>query len=802
METLPKKEKIYLIIFWSLIGIPFLTIFFLLALISFDAFGPMPSFEELENPKSKLASEIISSDQQQLGKYYKEENRTIVNFDDISSNLVNALVATEDIRFYDHSGIDGRGLLRVLFRTLMLGQESKGGGSTITQQLAKNLFPRDTISNRSKFVKLTFTAVAKLKEWITAIKLERNYTKDEILVMYLNTVPFGSNAFGIKSASRTYFSKDPNMLTLGEAATLIGMLKAPSYYSPRNHPERSRLRRNTVINQIQKYQKSLTKLTGFKKSTPQQFDSIRALPIKLSYRAQAHNEGLATYFREFLRIMMTAKKPEKSKYTDIRSYMEDSLEWENNALYGWCNKNFKPDGTPYDLYRDGIKIYTTINSKMQKYAEEAVSEHLGLSKESLQKEFDLDLKKRKRNPFSADLSDKQIKDIMWSSIRRSERYRVLKSTGLDSAEIMKNFNTKTEMSVFSWKSGEIDTLLTPYDSILYYKRFLRAGFMAMEPQSGFVKAYVGGINFNHFKFDHVMLSKRQVGSTFKPFIYTMAMMPGGFSPCYKIPNIAVTFDMPKGQKPPTYTPQYSGSKLDGQMIPIKVGLALSLNQISAWIMKQYNPNAVVELAHKMGIKSYLDPVYSLCVGSAEVKLAEMVSAYDTYPNKGVFVEPLFVTRIEDKNGNVISTFKAKKVEVLSEGTAYRMVYMMQGVVDGGTSSRIRYKYGMKNEMAGKTGTTNNQSDGWFIGFVPNLVAGGWVGGEERSIRFSTTALGQGSTVALPIWALFFQKVYADGTLGVSKANFEKPDNDDGIELDCGKYEQGNNSNLYNEEEIY
>ena len=794
---------------WLAFALPVFFLLLIIILIATENLGYIPPFEELENPKSNLASEVISSDNQLLGKYYKE-NRTIVNFEDLSPNVVNALIATEDARFYSHSGIDFKALARVFFGVIT--GRSQGGGSTITQQLAKNLYrmrevDNDSLSEPGFLGKLWSTGIMKFQEWVTAVLLERKYTKDEILVMYLNTVTFGQNAFGIKSAARIYFNTSPDSLRIEQAAVLVGLLKAPTFYSPKRNPENSFRRRNTVLKQIERYQGRLNELTGYKELTDEQYDSLRKIPLTIDYQRQEHDEGISTYFREYLRGIMTADKPDIKKYPawSRNKYYEDSVEWVNNPLYGWCSKNKKPDGSSYNLYNDGLKIYTTINSQMQDYAEKSVSEHMGLGYNingkkypSLQETFEkVEINKRKNAPFSWRITDEQYMQIMWNAVRRSERYRVAHSDkGLDSAAIMKEFKTKTDMAVFSWK-GEIDTVMTPWDSILYYKKFLRAGFMSMEPQTGFVRAYVGGINFVHFKFDHVMIARRQVGSTFKPFVYTLAMMPGGYSPCYEIPNIPVVFEMPAGQHPPTYSPQFSTSKLDGQMVSLKTGLALSLNQVSAWVMKQYSPEAVIEIARKLGITSQLDPVYSLCVGSAEVKLGEMVAAYAAYANKGVWVEPLFVTRIEDKNGNIISVFKPKKKHAIDENTAYRMVEMMRGVVDIGTSTRIRNTFALTNQIAGKTGTTNNNSDGWFIGFTPDLVSGGWVGGEERSIQFSSTNYGQGANMALPFWALYMRRIYANGKLGYSKSiKFDIPDNPDNVVTDCNEYKNGQINNIF------
>jgi len=778
--------------FWIFILIPIVFVFILFILISSGNMGYMPPFEELENPQSNLASEVISSDQELLGKYYRE-NRTIVQFENLPSHLVNALVATEDIRYYEHSGIDARGLFRVLFKTLILRDKSSGGGSTITQQLAKNLFPRDTIRNRSGISKFGNLAITKFKEWVIAVKLERRYTKEEILAMYFNTVPFGSETFGIKSASRTFFNSSPDSLNIQEAAMLVGMVKGPSMYNPKRNPKRAKARRNTVFEQMEKYDYI----------TKEECDSLKKLPPGLDYKVQSHNQGPATYFREYLRGVMTAKKPDRENYssTNMAKFLEDSTDWADNPLYGWCNKNLKANGEPYNIYSDGLKIYTTINSKMQRYAEEAMTEHMGGDLQPLFYKFK---KGNKKAPFDWQMTDQQIGRIYYNAMVRSERYQMLKRAKMDSAEIVKNFRTPTHMQVFKW-TGEIDTIMTPLDSIKYYKFFLHAGLMSMEPQTGYVRAYVGDINFFHFKFDNVMQTRRQVGSTFKPLIYTLAMMPGGYSPCHKVPNIPVSFPMPDGQ--PEYTPRYKSPKgYEGKLIPLRMGLAYSLNQISAWVLKQYSPEEAVDLARRMGVRSPLQAVYSICVGSAEIKLSEMVGAYGTFINKGVYSEPIIVTRIEDKTGNIIGpTLKSKKREVMSEGTAYRMISLMQGVVEMGTGRVLRYKYNFKNDIAGKTGTTNDNSDAWFIGCVPNLVTGVWVGGEERSIRFGSGVYGQGASAALPIWGLYMQRVYKDGTLEVSDDNFVLPESSDGIPMDCSKYKefQGDDEEYINPgDEVY
>ncbi len=794
MTDIQKKKAIKT--FWIVFTIPILFMIVLFTVISVGGQGLprenlryMPNFKELENPQSNLASQVFSSDQELLGKYYYEENRTVVEFENLPTHLVNALVATEDARFYEHSGIDAIGLFRVLVKTVILGDKGSGGGSTITQQLAKNLFPRDT-QKRSKIGKIAALAFTKFKEWVIAVKLERNYTKEEILAMYFNTVPFGSMTYGIKAASKTFFGCSPDSLTVEQAALLVGVVNAPTYYSPVRNPENSLNRRNNVV---------LAQMKKYGYLTEQEYDSLIQIPLELNYSVQSHSHGIGTYFREYLKQVLTAKEPVREDYANYKSYQDDSVMWADHAWYGWCRKNKKPNGETFNLYNDGLRIYTTINSHMQKYAEEAVREHMG---GYLQPLFNKTKKGKSRAPYHWKLTQRQINRIYYLAMRRSERYRVLKNEmKLDSAAIIKNFETPTDMTVFSWH-GDIDTVMTPMDSIRYYKFFLHSGLMSMEPQTGYVRAYVGDINYDHFKFDNVMQTRRQVGSTFKPIIYTMAMMPGGFSPCHKVPNVEVSFDMPDGT---VYTPRFSSSKSDGQMITLKRGLAGSLNQISAWVLKRYGPKMAVDLAHKMGIQSEIPEVPSICVGAAEIKLSEMVSAYGTFADRGVWTEPIFITRIEDKNGNILATFKPKKQEVISEGTAYRMIDLMRGVVDAGTSTAIRHKYKIMNPVAGKTGTTNDNSDGWFIGIVPNLVTGVWVGGEERGIRFDYGGYGQGSSMALPIWALYMQRVYRDKALEISTGNFPLPESMDGIEIDCSRYkEEDGATEVYDnpDEDIY
>ena len=733
--------------FWICLTVPVLMVVGLLALVW--AFADIPSFEELENPDSKLATQVIAEDGEILTTFHIE-NRSYVTYEELSPNLVNAAIATEDVRFHRHSGIDFRALGRVAFKTVLGGNSGQGGGSTLTQQLAKTLYPREDVSSRIPGVSVLKMVWIKLKEWITAVKLERNYTKDEIMNMYMNQVFFGSNAYGIKAASQTFFGKNPIDLTVEESATLVGMVNKPTRYNPVLNPDKSLVRRNFVISQMEK--------AGF--LTKEERDSIQQIPISLSYQIQDHNAGLGPYFRDMLRRTMNAKEPKKSSYAQYEDYVVDSLLWADDGLYGWLNKNKKADGSSYNLDKDGLRIYTTINYKMQKYAEEAVAEHLG---KDLQKSFWRDLRWKTNKPFSNDIPKETIDQLMKQARRWSDRYRIMKNNGATEAQIRKSFDEPVKMRVFSWnKKGYIDTVMTPDDSIRYYKSHLRAAFMAIEPNTGHVKAYVGGPNYRYFKYDNVRQGKRQVGSTIKPFLYTLAMQEG-MSPCDKVVNVPQTFIV--GDT--TWTPKSTDKdEWIGQTVTLKWGLTKSSNNISAYLMKQYGPNAMVDMMRKMGVGSYLDPVYPLCVGSADISVYEMVAAYNTFPSKGVYVSPIFVTRIEDSMGNVLGEFNNQKREAVSEYTAYLMANLMQGVVNSGTGVRLRAKYGLKGEIAGKTGTTNDQSDGWFIGYTPSLTAGVWVGAEDRQVHFESLSLGGGSNMALPIWGLFMQKVMKDGTLGV------------------------------------
>jgi len=773
-----KRRNIYTVILWVVGIAPLLGIIFLFYVIASGKMGFMPSFAELENPKTNLASEVFSADGKLLGKFYLQ-NRSFVSYNQLSTNIINALIATEDMRFRQHAGIDGKSLIRVFYG--IISGHSKGGGSTITQQLAKNLFPRDTTIYHNKLKKISNLAFAKFKEWVTAIKLERNYTKDEILTMYLNTVTFGSETYGIKSAARTFFNTSTDSLNLQESALLVGLLKAPTRYSPLLHPTRSLKRRNIVLSQMKKY--------GY--ITKAQYDSISALPIQLKFKIQNHRQGLATYFREYIRNLLTAKKPDKSRYINMQTFYEDSLEWATNPAYGWCNKNKNAKGEYYNLYKDGLKIYTTIDSRMQKYAENAVKDHL---KNDLQKAFFREQKGRKKAPFAWNVSYKQIKHLMEASMKRTDRYWRLKRQGLSLDSIKAIFKIPVPTKVFSW-DGYIDTVLSPWDSIRYSKFFLQAGLMSMETSTGYVKAYVGGIDFRYFQYDHVTKAKRQVGSTFKPFLYTLAMQEG-YSPCYKVPNVSVTFELPEGK---IWSPKNADiTKYEGKMVSLKWGLANSVNNISAWLMKQFTPEAVIKIARNMGVVSHIDPYPSICLGTPDISLYEMVGAFNTFPNKGIYIKPIFINKIEDKNGTIIQTFSASQNEAMNEKTAFLMVNMMEGVVNQGTAIRLRYKYGFKNQIGAKTGTTQNQSDGWFIAYVPRLSTGIWVGGEDRAIHFRGIHYGQGANMALPIWALYMKQVYADSSLGYSVNEKFIKSQSFNINMDCDKYDkehENSNNNI-------
>lgn len=733
--------------FWSIVGAGLAAIVLVFWMITKGWLGYLPPLDELQNPKNKFATEIISSDMQLLGRYYRNENRVGVAYTDISPNMINALIATEDVRFYDHTGVDLKSLFRAV---IMLGKA--GGGSTITQQLAKQLWsPRaNNIFER---------ALQKPIEWVIATKLERLYSKEEILTMYLNQFDFLYNAVGIKSAAQVYFSTTPDALKMEEAAMLVGMCKNPSLYNPRRRPENALNRRNTVLNQMEKYDYI----------TQEVCDSLKALPVELKYQSVDHKQGLAPYFREYLRQVLTAKEPKKSNYSEWNQlqYEIDKRQWEENPLYGFCNKNHKPDGTPYDLYQDGLRIYTTIDSRMQQYAEEAVNEHM----QALQKTFFREKRNKSYAPFSQDLTPEDVDAIMTRSMRQTDRYRALKKQGLNDNDIKQVFNTPVAMRVFSY-NGLIDTTMTPLDSIRWNKHFLRCGFMSMESHSGAVKAYVGGPNFTHFQYDMVTTGRRQVGSTIKPYLFTLAMDEGMW-PCDSTVNDSITLIDGNGV---AWTPRDEHVKNQGEMVTLNWGLEKSSNWITAYLMSLFTPEQLVRLMRSFGIEGQLDPVVSLCLGPCEVSVKEMVDAYTTFPNKGIRVEPLYVTRIEDNNGNVLATFMPKTYEIISETTSYKMIYMLRNVMDHGTGVRARFRYGLKVPMGGKTGTSQNHSDGWFVGFTPSLVSGVWVGGEDRSIHFDNMSAGQGANMALPIWAMYMQKVYADEELGYSvEEQFDVPE---------------------------
>ncbi len=708
--------------------------------------GYMPELRQLENPVNKFASQVFSADGKLLGTWsYSKENRIFVSYDDLSPYLVQALIATEDARFYSHSGIDYIALFRAIIKRGLMQQKSAGGGSTITQQLAKQLYSEKASSTRERLFQ-------KPIEWVIALKLERFYTKEEIITLYLNKFDFLHNAVGIKTAANTYFSKEPHDLSLLEAATLIGMCKNPSYFNPVRFPERCAERRNIVLRQMSKAS-YITKAEAEEESLQ---------PLTLNFHRVDHKEGIATYLREYLRQILMAKEPKRSNYASWQKqkYYEDSLAWKEDPLYGWCTKNLNREGKPYNIYLDGLKIYTTIDSRMQAYAEEAVEKHVV---GELQPAFEKELKKNKNAPYAAAVSAADAQNNLRRAKRQSERYTQMKKQGFSDSEIDDAFNTPVEMSVYT-PAGDIDTVMSPMDSIKYYKSFLRTGFMCMENETGYVKAYVGGTDYSHFQYDMCIQGRRQVGSTIKPFLYTLAM-ENGWTPCDLAPNVAQTYYTEDGK---AWTPRNGSRKRYGEMVTLSWGLAQSNNWISAWLMNQLSPAALVRLIHNFGVQNReIYPALSLCLGTCDISVAEMVGAYTAFSCKGVRRCPLFVTRIEDNDGNVLADFSTRMFDTISEEAAYKMVSMMRGVIDGGTGSRMRFRYGIKAQMAGKTGTTNDNSDGWFIGYTPSLSFGAWVGGDERDIHFNSMALGQGANASLPIAALFLQKVYADPQLGYS-----------------------------------
>lgn len=707
--------------------------------------GYMPNLYQLENPVNKYASQILSADGKLLGTWsYSRANRIYVGYDELSPWLVKALIATEDERFYQHSGIDYKAIVRAVVKRGILGHAEAGGGSTITQQLAKQLYSDVAHNSMERLLQ-------KPIEWVIAVKLERYYTKEEIITLYLNYFDFLHNAVGIKTAARTYFNKEPENLSLPEAATLIGMCKNPSYFNPVRKPERTRERRNVVINQMVK--------AGYVTKTDAELYKNESLGLR--FHRTDHKEGLAPYLRERLRTMLMAKRPRRSDYASWQDqkYYEDSLAWEQDPLYGWCNKNKKKDGSPYNIYSDGLKIYTTIDSRMQQYAEESVEEHVA---GYLQPIFDKEKASQPTRPFSKQLTEEEVNSIMRRAMRQSERYIKMKKAGADDQQINKAFNTPTEMTVFTYH-GDTDTIMTPMDSIRYYKSFLRAGFMCMDTRTGYVKAYVGGPDYRYFQYDMAGVGRRQVGSTIKPFLYTLAM-ENNWSPCDLAPNVQQTYIVAGKQ----WTPRNSSRKRYGEMVTLKWGLAQSNNWISAYLMSRLSPSAFVRLLHQFGILNRdIHPSMALCLGPCDISVAEMTAAYTAFANKGIRSAPLYVSRIEDSDGNVITEFQTNMTEVISEESAYKMIIMLQGVMNGGTGSRMRFKYGINADMGGKTGTTNRNSDGWFVFFTPSLAAACWVGGEDRDIHFNSMTYGQGASSALPVSALFLQKVYKDETLGYS-----------------------------------
>ena len=747
-------RKRFIHILWALLAGGIVSAIVGFFAIWFGWIGYMPDIEDLQNPINRFATQVYSSDGKVIGTWnLNKENRIVIPYKKMSPYLVQALVATEDERFYEHSGIDFRALGRAIIKRGILGQANAGGGSTITQQLAKQLYSSTAQSAAQRMLQ-------KPIEWVIAIKLERYYTKEEIIALYLNYFDFLHNAVGIKTAANTYFNKEPKDLTVCEAATLIGLCKNPSLFNPVRYPERAKDRRNVVLSQMVK--------AGYMDRA--EYQNYSSEPLTLNFHRTDHKDGTATYLREFLRRYMMAKRPVRTDYPSWNNvqFVADSIAWDTDPLYGWCNKNFKKDGSPYNVYSDGLKVFTTIDSRMQKYAEEAVYQHVA---RYLQPAFDKENKPKPSSPYSDKLTPQQIRYILNRSITQSERWRTMKAAGCTPEEIKEAFRKKIEMTVFTYH-GDIDTLMSPLDSIRYYKGFLRSGFMSMDPKTGAVKAYVGGLDYPHFMYDMVSLGRRQVGSTIKPFLYSLAM-ENGFTPCDYAPNRQRTYIV--GGRP--WTPRNVSHARYGQMVPLKWGLAQSNNWISAYLMSKLNPNQFVQILHDFGIHNPdIHASMSLCLGPCEVSVSEMVSAYTVFANHGIRTAPMFVSRIEDNEGNTIATFQPRMNEVIGAANAMKMLTMLMGVVDNGTAGRLRYRYNFQGQIGAKTGTTNNNSDGWFIGFTPQLVSGCWVGGEDRDIHFDRGQMGQGATMALPIWAIFMKKVYADRSLGIDPmAKFDLPE---------------------------
>lgn len=749
---------------WILFGVGVTALFFIFISLSKGWMGDVPSVDDLEDPIDKFATQVISADGIVLGTFARsEDNRVWMGFDELSPYIVQALVATEDVRFQEHCGIDAKAIIRAVVKRVILQQRSAGGGSTITQQLAKQLYTEHVARNSLQ------RALQKPSEWVIAVKLERYYTKEEILTLYLNKYDFGNNAIGIYTASRTYFGKDPINLNTEEAAMLVGMCKNSSLYNPLRRKDLTRERRNVVLSQMEK--------AGFLSSLAK--DSLQDTELVLDYHKVDHKVGQATYFREYLRKIMRASKPERKNYRgwQMQQYYEDSLDWEQDPLFGWCNKNHKTDGQPYNLYTDGLKVYVTIDSRMQAYAEAAVDSQL---RGYLQPDFFKAKKRVKTAPFTSRISSDEVERIMVRSMQQTEQYNALRGKGLDDQQIREIFDTPRKMTVFSY-SGDIDTFMSPMDSLRYMKFFLRTGFMCMETKSGYVKAYVGGTDYRAFMYDMVTTGRRQVGSTMKPYLYSLAM-ESGYSPCDQVINQPQTILTESGQ---IWQPKDDGKQMLGQLVTLKWGLSRSNNNVTAYLMSKLSPYSFVELLHEYGLRNQsIEPVYSLCLGTCDVSVQEMVSAYTAFPNRGIRTVPLFVTRIEDAEGNELARFTARSNEVISEETAYKMIDMMRAVVNEGTALRLRgtraYPVISKVDCGGKTGTTDNHSDAWFMGYTPDLVAGCWVGGEDRDIHFDDMDHGQGAHAALPIWGMFMEKVYADSVnLGYSpSARFDLPNNFD------------------------
>ena len=735
-----KLTTVLIRLFWIGVLAPILGIAGGVWFASMGWFGPLPSFEELENPQQNLATEIFASDGVLLGKFFYE-NRSPITYNQLSPHLVNALISTEDERFRTHSAIDAKSLARALVGALT--GKSAGGGSTITQQLSKMLF---TNVSRSKVERIK----QKFKEWVISVRLERNFTKDEIITMYFNKFDFLYLAVGVKSAAKIYFNTSPDKLNLEQSAVLVGMAKNPSLYNPKRFEENAFNRRNVVLGQMYR--------NGVLEESEK--DSLIRLPIELDFKRNNHNDGLAPYFREYL-----------------RKYMKS-----------WLKDHKKPDGSDYNIYVDGLKIYSTIDSRMQQYAEEAVATHMPFLQNQFYNHWQGKGEDFVNAPFDKELRVGQVDTLMLTAMKRSERYRLLRKNKAKSQQIKEAFDTPTQMNVFTWNGG-VDTLLSPMDSILHYKYLLQTGMMSMDPQTGFVKAWVGGIDHHYFQYDHVKDAKRQVGSTFKPFVYATAIDQHNYSPCMKVPNVQVIFEKESWGLEEDWIPRNSGEKYGGE-INLKDALANSVNTVTAYLMKQVGPQKVRKMARAMGLKGTIPAAPSICLGTPDVSVYEMVGAYGTFANKGVYTTPVFLNRIEDKNGVVLDEFSPVTKEVLSEEKAYVMLNLMQGVTKKGSGQRLGWKYGLKNQIAGKTGTTQNQSDGWFMGVVPNLVTGVWTGAEDRSVHFRTITLGQGANMALPIWGEYMTRVYNDSNLGISKEDFEVP-NTLNIQINCAKFENDN-----------